>query len=641
MKRIRTIHILLIAVVFAAPAGLRAAIVDENYGFPAVVSPGQEVKINGAFELAKPAAAAKLYPVGGTDPKGIKEAKDARVTADREVTIALPNDLAPGRYYVKLTYNEATEQVPGELRVAADAMKLDAAHPTTAYRSTKGRFDFDIIGQNFNEAVPKDNKIYVSGQGQIIKEWAAEVGDKQHCLDCLDDDKKLPCLWVESLEKLHVVGYKSESYQGPITFSLQVGGVRSAEKKLTLSRMSETGVLIVSIAIFLLLGYIIYRLVARGMRDNVIDGKRYSPFWSFFIDKQTNSYSLSKFQLLAFFSVFVFGYLYVFLCRWLVQWQFVLPDVPSSFAGILAISAGTTLAAAGATATRGSKGSGPVTPSAADFITSGGQVVPERFQFFVWTLVACFGFIALLVSQDPATLEKFPSFPEGLLYVMGLSAGGYLGGKLTRSAGPVIHNIAWDEAKNQIIVQGENLSKAGDFFVDGKKLDIQPSTIDSLVEATPQEQAGPDGKFCSQLKITIAPEAGLDLSTGDHDFRITNKDGQFADARFTADTPAIDSVLDSNPTVEAPEGADPAKVIAKGTAETKIIVKGSGFRAGTVARWKQPGAQEASDLSASAVKFVDSGNLEITLVPGADPGPATLTLVTPNGFSATATVTVV
>ena len=116
-----------------------------------------------------------------------------------------------------------------------------------------------------------------------------------------------------------MIGYKAESYQGPLTFSVQVGaGARSAEKKLTLSRMSETGVLLWSIGIFLILAYIIYRFVAAGMRDNDIHGRRYSPFWAFFIDKQTNSYSLSKFQFLLFSSVFVFGYLYVFLCRWLV-----------------------------------------------------------------------------------------------------------------------------------------------------------------------------------------------------------------------------------------------------------------------------------------------------------------------------------
>jgi hypothetical protein len=146
--------------------------------------------------------------------------------------------------------------------------------------------------------------------------------------------------------------------------------------------MSETGVLTFSVAIFLVLGFIIYRLVACGIRDILIDGKRISPFFSFFLDKESLTYSLSKFQLFLFSATFVFGYLYVFLCQWLVQWRFQLPDVPSNIAGLLAISAGTTVAAAGATSARGSKGSGEIYPSPADFISTGGLVVPERFQLF-------------------------------------------------------------------------------------------------------------------------------------------------------------------------------------------------------------------------------------------------------------------
>jgi hypothetical protein len=538
------------------------------------------------------------------------------------------------------------------LRVDANAAKLDSAYPTTAYRNANAGFDFDIIGQNFNIGFPEDNKIYISGRGQIIKKW---FPDKQQCdgwsLDATRRDARstdLPCAWVESPEKLHVVGYQAESYQGPLTFSVQVGaGARSAEKKLTLSRMSETGVLLWSIGIFLVLAYVIYRSVASGMRDNVIHGKRYSPFWAFFIDKQTNSYSLSKFQFLSFSSVFVFGYLYVFLCRWLVQWQFALPDVPSSFTGILAISAGTTLAAASATAARGSKGSGPMLPSAADFICSGGQVIPERFQFFVWTLVACLGFLALLVSQDPSTIDGFPSFPQGLLYVMGVSAGGYLGGKLARPSGPVIRNIALATGnagsppgvRTVITIQGENLSKEGDFFIDRKLLPIVPDAREKLLTGTPQDQAT-DRSFCSELKIAIDPAAGLDLSIGDHEFRIMNKDGQFADTQFTADPPAITGVLEQLPLTSPPSTPEPNKIIAKAS-ETTITVTGSGFREGTLVRWKPPNAQEPIELALAAVKFVNSGKLEITLVPGENRGTGTLVLVTPNGFSAVATVTVV
>jgi len=633
MKRSKTYRLLFIAFVLASSSNLRAAIVDDSNRFPDAVSPGQQVTVSGQkFVKTKPTVIARLYSLGSADEKNAKEAKHAEVTADGQATVTLPDNLPPGRYYLKLTYEGVTEQAPGELRVQADLVKVDSAHstdPTNPYEE-KDMFDFEIIGQNFNRDAPNDNQIYIPGQGLIIRDSSA---DKKHC----NESTTLPCLWVESSERLHVIGYKAGFFQSLLSFSVKVGNVQSAEMKFTLSRKSKNYVLSLSALILLVLGIIIYILVARGMRDNIIDGKRYSPFWAFFLDKQTDTYSLSKFQLFAYFFVFVVGYLYVFLCRWLVQWRFEFPEVPGNFSGILAISAGTTLAAAGATAMRGSKGSGSVRPSFADFITTGGQVVPERFQLFVWTLVACLGFLALLVSQDPATIVGFPKFPDGLLYVMGLSAGGYLGGKLARAAGPVIRNIAVGKDENDrhiIIVEGENLSSAGDFFINGKMLDIHPNVTTNLVDSTPQEQKGPDGTFCSKLRITIAKEANLDLSSGDHDFRIMNKDGQFADARFTADRPDITSVLD------ATSSESSGKTITSGNEVMKIRVTGSGFRSGATAKWKRAGAADPDELAAGAVTFIDTKSLEIRLVPG-DKGSATLTLATPNGFSATTPVTVV
>jgi hypothetical protein len=611
---------------------LQAATVSNATHFPEVVSPGQTVTVVGRFDSTKQkTAVVKLYVTGS---ETTLKTLTVDVT-DNSIAVKLPEDLKPGRYYLALDYDDLTNKlVPGELRVQANAVQLDTAHPATAYSNPNGGFDFDVIGQNFSEN-PNDDQIYISGKGGIIP---SDSRFRQEA-DCKTSGK-VPCLWVESTEKLHVLGYQNEHYQGPLLVSVGVGSARSAQKPLVLSRMSETGVLVTSIAVFLVLGFFIYRLVARGMQDNIIDGKRYSPWFAFFLDKQTNTYSLSKFQFLLFSSVFVFGYLYVFLCRWLVQWVFVLPDVPGSFSAILAMSAGTTVAAAGVTAARGSKGAGQVLPSAADFITTGGQVVPERFQFFVWTLVACFGFLALLISQDPATIIGFPQFPQGLLYVMGVSAGGYLGGKLTRPPGPVIRNIAWDKGNSEITIQGENLSNEGDFFIDGAKLPIDPQAKQNLVKPTPQEQAS-DRTFCSQLKITISAIAGVDLSTGDHVFRITNKDGQFADARFTVDPPRIDEVrmAAGNPPA-APGGADPKKLIASGKNATVIQVTGSGFRVGTTARWTPANAKDPTDLTASAVEFVNSQTLKITLTPG-DPGTGTLMVLTPNGFSATAAVTVV
>ena len=640
MKSIRLVLATLVLTAVSASVG-GSTIADTN-PFPDKVIPGTSFTLAGTFDPANKDVVLRLYRL---DTGTLVKTFSGKVGADgKSVSATLPDKLDPGRYYLTVEYQGATEKVPGEVRVAPDAVQLDSAHPTTAYKNGSGSFDFDVVGQNFSPTA-EDNNVYIAGQGGIIKSWGKDDPDCKNKIL-----QKPPCLWVDAPpgnrppEKLHVVGYHAENYQGPLTFSVGVGSVRSGEKQLVLSRMSEPGIVFSSIAIFLVLAYIIYRLVARGMRDNIIDGNHYSPFWSFFIDKETNTYSLSKFQLLAFSAVFVFGYLYVFLCSWLVQWHFVLPDVPANFSAILGMSAGTTVAAAGATAARGSKGAGQLRPSAADFITTGGQVVPERFQFFVWTLVACLGFIALLISQNPATIDKFPTFPDGLLYVMGVSAGGYLAGKVTRSGGPVIRNIAWDKKNDQITIQGENLSSEGDFFVDGKKLpiatDVDPTK--KLVEATPQEQAS-DKTFCSQLKITVKPVAGVDLATGEHVFRIVNKDAQFADIRFTSDPPMITAVGmdDSNAVPPAAPGVPGAtKSIAHGKAQVPIKVTGSGFRVGTTARWTPATAKEPIELGASAVQFVDIQTLKITLVPG-DPGVGTLLLQTPNGFSAVATVTVV
>jgi hypothetical protein len=610
------------------PASLFSATQDDATHFPEVVAPGQTVTIPGNFDPAKSkTATVRIYLVGATSPVQTFTGD----VNDTGITVKLPADLKPGRYYLTRTSENGFEVVePSELRIQPKAVQLDSPHPTTAYRSPDGRFAFDIIGQNFSERA-KDNQVYVSGQGPIIKSWKGSTGQ-------CEPANQPPCLSVESSEKLHVSGYSSERYQGPLSLSVGITGsnVRSAEKPLVLSRMSETGVLFWSVVIFLALGLVVYRLVTRGILEKTINGRRYSSFSFFFIDKQTNSYSLSKFQLLLLFSCFVFGYLYVFLCRWLVQWQFVLPDVPSSFSGILAMSAGTTVVAAGATQARGSKGAGAVFPSGADFISIGGQVVPERFQFFVWTLVASLGFVALLLSQNPATISGFPEFPQGLLYVMGVSAGGYLAGKITRPPGPIIRNIAWDSANNEITIQGENLSSEADFWIDDTKLPIDPRAQQNLVKPTPQDQAA-DRTFCSQLKITITSVAGLDLRTGDHIFRIMNKDGQYSDAPFTADPPTISAVYISPASQAPPAGT---KQLPAGKEAVEVSVAGSGFRTGMIVKWTPAGAGEPAELAPSAVQFVDSKNLKITLTPG-QPGSATLSAIAPKGFSATATVMVV
>jgi hypothetical protein len=62
------------------------------------------------------------------------------------------------------------------------------------------------------------------------------------------------------------------------------------------------------------------------------------------------------------------------------------------------------------------------------------MVTGDRFQFFVWTLVGFLGFLLLVLLADPSTLKELPDVPQGFIYLMGISAAGYLDGKVVRRA---------------------------------------------------------------------------------------------------------------------------------------------------------------------------------------------------------------
>jgi hypothetical protein len=445
------------------------------------------------------------------------------------------------------------------------------------------------------------------------------------------DESGLPCLEASADgRQLVVYGYpRRHPYQGPVQVRVFTKAGSSLPSGLvTLSRVSYRIVLAVSIAIFALLMYIVYRLVAKGMQDYTVAGRRYSPLYAFLIDKTTDTYSLSKFQLFAFSLVLFFGYVYVFLCRTLVQWQFSLPDIPDNYPFLLAISAGTTAAAAGLNANRGGNGGGPVHPSAADFISNGGLVVADRFQFFVWTLIACLGFIALMVMQDPATVSKFPELPSGLLYVMGVSAGGYLGGKAVRNPGPVLKNITpvvnpKTATDLDLTLEGSNLDKDAKFRIDGA-----PQT--NVGTVTWAQAPGEPSGYSDGLKFTLLQAASF--FSGDHTLEITNGDGIGAQGIFTGTPMKITA-------------ANPATIPTQTT--TSVTLDVTNFREKCSARWLAPGSSTAVEIPTGDVGPAgqpaaagDPWKVPVKVPAGPIAGSGTLTLVTPLGATETTTLNV-
>ena len=181
-------------------------------------------------------------------------------------------------------------------------------------------------------------------------------------------------------------------------------------------------------------------LLTWQLRPVFIEGKQYL-ISALFLDKETNTYSLSKLQFYVWTFVAAFGYIDLIISRNFYQNFTGLPPVPAGLPGIVAIAAGTAVGAQVITGINGPKGAGQTKPSLADFVTTGDVVAAERVQFFVWTLVGALAFFVIIWVADPRAMTDLPEVPWSLLSISGLSAFGYLGGKLARHAGPVILEI--------------------------------------------------------------------------------------------------------------------------------------------------------------------------------------------------------
>jgi hypothetical protein len=192
----------------------------------------------------------------------------------------------------------------------------------------------------------------------------------------------------------------------------------------------------ISAAATLVVVGIVLFLVTR-LRPIEIEGNTYLGR-ALFLDKETNTYSLSKFQFYIWTIVAAFGYVYLTLSKNWFQHSFVLPPVPAGLPGIVGIAAGTAIGSQVVTNINGPKGAGQPKPSLADFVTTGDVVAAERVQFFVWTVIGAIGFLLVVARLDPRVLSDLPNVPSSLLAISGLSALGYLGGKLARDPGPVV-----------------------------------------------------------------------------------------------------------------------------------------------------------------------------------------------------------
>jgi hypothetical protein len=515
-----------------------------------------------------------------------KAFKPVAVTAGKQSSLSfvVPPDTPLGFHTVWVTFKKPVKDAPaialpvkdakdvgrpGQLQVESESVipvKVTSITPATVYPGNS-TYTFRVLGEGFSPT-PGDNRLVIDTFGEVPVTWKKE-GEQA-------GDPRGVTGWFMGPRQLEFSGLSKGDVVGIRKVQIRVGENTSEPATVTLSWVPRWVPLAISAAVVIVLIGGLYYVVTRGMKAYAIDGIKYTAFNSLFLDKETDTYSLSKLQFYIWTIVAVFGYVYLTVARSMIQWNVQLPPVPENLPGIILISASTGLLARGVASVHGPKASGPMLPSLSDFITTGGVVAPERFQFLVWTVVGAAAFLFLIVWPDPGQLQDLPKIPTEFLSLMGISSFGYLGGKLARKPGPVITRIDAKDGNPVVDIIGRNLSVNSTIHIDGKEIRVDRADADpgvptptkppplsaatfplpgaaatgaALAAAAPEKDAtirivrrddgSQDDTLGSQLRLTLKPalkDTIAKIST--LKITLTNPDGQMAEWRGNASSGA-------------------------------------------------------------------------------------------------------
>lgn len=564
---------------------------------PLAVSPSYTVPVTTITDMkADDKLKVTLSPVGQLPNNCPLPQIDVEGPSQKAFSFSIPPDACVGLYKLTVTAQGAAPVAtadkpsptapparnidvssPQYLQVNAAPPEVNGIWPKALYREGDSQWTLVFLGPPTLKSTG-DYTLSFAGHG---------------LLPCAVKDKtKVPVELIDPKESEFSCFKRTSSQDGQVAFivggrrflsdfagkqsaALVQNGTESAAQDLFVIDATRNAPRNYAIGITLALVLLIYLLLRAGGRTMQTESEKRSYFLkALFIDDQTDTYSLSKCQFYAWTFAAILGYIFFAVARSIIQGSAVFPDVPGGLPGILLYSAGTSVLATGITSAKGSKGSGEIHPTLADFITTGGVVAPERLQFVVWTVAGVFTFLTIVFKSDPLTLSDLPRIPDGFMNLMGISAAGYLAGKLARKPGPVIAALAVEEvaaadllSKNKppassaangrvtgkvitLSLQGEGLNPNASIKVDGNPLRAD----EFWINGTPDPQTG----FCKNVTVSLN---GADVYLeGTHTLTYVNPDAQAADATFPIDPMTIDS-LDPLPPAPA---ADPPKISVKG-----------------------------------------------------------------------------
>ncbi|MCB1189711.1 MAG: hypothetical protein H7A23_08965 [Leptospiraceae bacterium] len=154
--------------------------------------------------------------------------------------------------------------------------------------------------------------------------------------------------------------------------------------------------------------------------------KKYNYVNLILMDKTTQTYSLSKFQAFSWTIVLVGSYFYVAICHALFLRNGIIPDFNPSLLVLMGVSYGGLLGANALGKTKNERID--TEPELSNLICDGGMIDLSRLQLFCFTIISILIYLYTLYTTN--VLDGLPDLPPTLLGLLGVSQGGYLGGKV-------------------------------------------------------------------------------------------------------------------------------------------------------------------------------------------------------------------
>jgi len=463
-----------------------ASVKLDNVDVPFVATSTKEIKLKvpTAIEPGRHAISVELTPpqtttaAAGATATAATELKSPVIVAplilglkrNKQADIYLSRVVVPGGDVIL----QFKDKIPAEIR---ESLKVNLEQTVSDEDRAKG-VKPDVKSVHFS--IPEDN--------YLVLEVPEDLARTTYSVDVLADDVLLP--------------------EKPIRIRTE-----------PVSHMYWRSSLILAVLILFL--YLLYKLFYR-----VPEGQpRYTFLTMLMLEQENQTYSLSRAQFLGWMTVIIWSYLFLYYAHGFIEQDWSYPNLGNSIYAFM-ISLGTLVASQAASSSQGVKGAGEVHPSLADLVVHGGVLALDRVQQVVWTLIALGMFIRITVSTY-ATSSALPDIPPELLGLMGLSAVGYLGGKLVRGAGPVIQQVTVTAGSVILNIRGLHISKDAFFWLDG----VQQAKEKITVKAD-----DPDDplKFAKEIEITLDITLD-DWYSKDHAITVVNTDAQRADWHTSAE----------------------------------------------------------------------------------------------------------